>query len=79
MLQCLAAVANEALCESLAQKLPVSVNFLNYVAIVMLAKNDLRFKVLSAEGTQLVENTRNARAQCFKARRCRPIWPKWLS
>ena len=61
MLQCLAAVANEALCESLAQKLPVSVNFLNYVAIVMLAKDDLRFKVLSAEGTQLVENTRNAR------------------
>ncbi len=62
--QCLAAVANEAFCECLAQNLPVTVNFVNYVAIVTQTKEHLEYDKLSAEDKRAVDTTRSARDRC---------------
>jgi hypothetical protein len=67
--QCMTAVANEPFCECLGEKLPVVINFLGYVHIVTQTKEELKYNTLSAEDKRVVDNTRNARDQCLKARR----------
>jgi hypothetical protein len=68
-LQCMAAIANEPVCECLGQKLPVVINFVQYVAIVTQTRDELKYNTLSAEDKQIVDNTRNARDQCLIRRR----------
>jgi hypothetical protein len=40
-LQCMAAIANEPICECLGQKLPMVINFVQYVAIVTQTRDEL--------------------------------------
>jgi hypothetical protein len=63
--QCMAAVANESLCDCLGRNLPVVVNFVGYVTIVTQTKNELKYDTLSAEDKGIVDNTRKARDQCL--------------
>src|SRR5262245_55213723 len=62
--QCMAAVASEAFCECLGQKLPVAINFVDYVGIITRTKEELKYNTLSAEDKGVVDITRKARDQC---------------
>jgi hypothetical protein len=62
--QCMAAVASEAFCECLGQKLPVVINFVDYVTIVVRTREELKYNTLSAEDKGVVDNTRKVRDQC---------------
>jgi hypothetical protein len=64
--QCMAAVASEAFCECLGQKLPFTISFVDYVAIVVRTKEELKYNTLSAEDKGVVDNTRQARDQCLR-------------
>jgi hypothetical protein len=68
-MECVTAIANEALCECLTRNLPVTVSFVNYVVIVTQTKEDLKYASLSAEDKSIVDNTRNARDKCVRPRR----------
>ena len=60
----MAAVANEAFCECLRQKLPWPLNFVGYVTIVTQTKKELKYNTLSAEDKVIVDVARKARDQC---------------
>src|SRR5262245_28852693 len=60
----MAAVASEAFCECLGQKLPVAINFVDYVGIITRTKEELKYSTLSAEDKGVVDITRKARDQC---------------
>ena len=68
-LQCMAAIANEPICECLGQKLPMVINFVQYVAIVTQTRDELKYNTLSAEDKQTVDDTRKARDQRLIRRR----------
>jgi hypothetical protein len=63
--QCLIAVANEALCSCLAEKLPMKINFVQYVSIITLTKEDLGYDRLSLDDKKVVDLTRATRDQCI--------------
>jgi hypothetical protein len=63
--QCMAAVASEAFCECLRQKLPWPLNFVGYVTIVTQTKEELKYNILSADDKKVVDVARKARDQCL--------------
>ena len=67
--QCLTAVANEALCTCLAEKLPMKINFVQYVSIITLTKEELGYDKLSPDDKKIVDLTRGTRDQCIASKR----------
>ena len=63
--QCITAVANETLCTCLTEKLPIKINFVQYVSIVTLTKEELGYGKLSPDDKKVVDLTRGARDQCI--------------
>lgn len=63
---CLTAVANEALCSCLSEKLPLKISFSDYVAIVTVTKEELGYEKLSPDDKKIVDLTRGTRDQCIK-------------
>jgi hypothetical protein len=66
---CFNAVGNEPLCRCLANSLPIAVDFLKYVSIVNLTREEMEYDKLSSEQRQLVDLTRAARDKCVKSKR----------
>jgi hypothetical protein len=67
--QCVTAVANEAFCSCLAEKLPMKINFIQYVSIITLTKEELGYDKLSPEDKKIVDLTRGTRDQCVAVKR----------
>lgn len=67
--QCLTAIANEALCSCLAEKLPIKINFVQYVSIITLTKEELGYDMLSPDDKKIVDLTRGTRDQCIASKR----------
>jgi hypothetical protein len=63
--QCLTAVGNEALCTCLTEKLPMRINFVQYVSIITLTKEELGYDKLSPDDKKMVDLTRSTRDQCI--------------
>jgi hypothetical protein len=54
-LQCVLAIANRALCECLARKLPVNIYFRSYASIANQAKEAAEYEQLSAADKKIVD------------------------
>ena len=67
--QCLIAVSNEPLCSCLSEKLPMMVNFVQYVSLVTMTKEELDYAKLSLADKKVVDLVRAARDQCIANRR----------
>ncbi len=67
--QCLIAVANEPLCTCLSTNLPMKVNFVQYVSIVTLTKEELNYDRLSPDDKKIVDLTRGTRDKCITGKR----------
>lgn len=67
--QCLTAVNNEALCSCLSSKLPMTVNFVQYVSIITMTKEELQYDKLSPDDKKIVDLTRGTRDQCIANKR----------
>lgn len=67
--QCLTAIANEPLCACLAQRLPMTINFVQYVSIITLTKDELGYDKLSLEDKKIVDLTRGTRDRCIANKR----------
>jgi hypothetical protein len=66
---CLTAVANEALCSCLSDKLPLKISFSDYVSIVTVTKEELGYDKLSPDDKKIVDLTRGTRDQCISSKR----------
>jgi hypothetical protein len=69
--QCLTVVADEALCSCLAEKLPLKVNFIQYVSIITLTKEELQYEKLSPDDKKIVDLTRGTRDRCVAGKQSR--------
>lgn len=62
--QCLKAFGNVAFCECLSNNSPPFVDFMHYVAIVVLPRDDRQYAAMSADDRKLYDATRVARDKC---------------
>ncbi|MEY9121320.1 hypothetical protein [Bradyrhizobium yuanmingense] len=73
--QCLAAIADEVVCECFGHQLPVIVNFVQYVAIVSKTKDELEYDKLKPADKMMVDYVRKARDACVSKRTVAPARP----
>lgn len=65
-LDCQKSVGSEKFCGCLANKLPLAVDFITYVKILSLTKDELGYKDASAEDKKIIDLTIEAREICVK-------------
>lgn len=62
--QCVKAFGDFGFCKCLADRLPVAVDFLQYVVIVTNTKEDLKYNEHSTDDKAIIDKTRNVRDEC---------------
>lgn len=64
--QCIKAIGKLEICECIAEKRPIAIDFVQYVTIVTKTKQELDFDNLSDNDKKTVNYVRNARDKCVK-------------
>lgn len=66
---CLKAFPDESYCNCLGEKLPLSLTFPQFVAVVSTTKRDLGYATLTSDGMKLIDIARSVRETCVSAMR----------
>ena len=66
--QCMKAFGNMQFCDCIVDKIPISIDFVQYVAIVSGTKDDFKYDSMSAEDKKVFDSTRQAGDACVQWR-----------
>jgi hypothetical protein len=64
--QCLKAIGEMKFCTCIAERSPVGISFVQYVAITVGSKADFKYEQMSSEEKQMFDGARKAREECVK-------------